>query len=746
MYIYLLAINLFALTALSIALLDMTQHLTDRRLLPLFLLVICHSLALILTLAGSEEGPPASLIGALWVFSTGCVVWALLGASHHLPRLWQGLVGAGGVIALIFIGLSLIPGWPVPFHIHSLLIAIFGASLIFITTDQPRWLRPLIPISLAIASFVTLLGLDGTGWFISLLAYGGLVGALHWQTLPVQPRSGLAADLLADGPPEVSRERQHFLEVSELLSNAPNLRHSLEHIARTMAHMTHADQSAIFGLDSLYPKEARLLTLYSPQRPFHIHDPDAVTCLLADCPPLAAVISSQEQLVLPQPHLNGLERLYSLWDDTLTGPTLLQPLVAQGRPIGVLMLGNPISQAQLRPSDARLCQNVATQIAALVEHHRRYLQLEIEAESMARTAKKQTTVSDQTQSAILAVINDGVVVSNAAGYVQFVNRAAERILGKSGQALLGQSIGTIYGEIDSKEAIDELLVSFSRRDQPLPTFLEEDDRAIQGRLIPWRDDRNEWLGIIAVFRDVTREVKADRARNDFIAALSHELRAPLTMVKGYSELIANGAIDAYPSQQLQAQQIIHSSTERIAEVLDNAIKVSAQNRHQVLPRFEEIDATKIIEKVVHEIIPIARLNEQKFTSDIDRNLIPIMADAKHIYRILYNLLSNACRFTPPGGRINLRVWIQPDLASLTREPSFCMTVQDNGTGIPKEDFSRVFDRFYRSKSQPLDGGGMGLGLTVVKELVELHNGRVWVESTVGSGSAFHVALPVRQEY
>jgi two-component system sensor histidine kinase VicK len=389
---------------------------------------------------------------------------------------------------------------------------------------------------------------------------------------------------------------------------------------------------------------------------------------------------------------------------------------------------------------------VATQIAALVEHHRRYLQLEIEAESMARTAKKQTTVSDQTQSAILAVINDGVVVSNAAGYVQFVNRAAERILGKSGQALLGQSIGTIYGEIDSKEAIDELLVSFSRRDQPLPTFLEEDDRAIQGRLIPWRDAQNEWLGIIAVFRDVTREVKADRARNDFIAALSHELRAPLTMVKGYSELIANGAIDAYPSQQLQAQQIIHSSTERIAEVLDNAIKVSAQNRHQVLPRFEEIDATKIIEKVVHEIIPIARLNEQKFTSDIDRNLIPIMADAKHIYRILYNLLSNACRFTPPGGRINLRVWIQPDLASLTREPSFCMTVQDNGTGIPKEDFSRVFDRFYRSKSQPLDGGGMGLGLTVVKELVELHNGRVWVESTVGSGSAFHVALPVRQEY
>src|SRR5690606_6078354 len=153
------------------------------------------------------------------------------------------------------------------------------------------------------------------------------------------------------------------------------------------------------------------------------------------------------------------------------------------------------------------------------------------------------------------------------------------------------------------------------------------------------------------------------------------------------------------------------STERIAEVLDNAIKVSAENRHRVLPRFEEVDVTKIIENVVHEILPLARLNEQKFSQEIDRNLVPIIADAKHIYRILYNLLSNACRFTPPGGRIVLNVSIQPDLQSLTREPQLSISVRDNGIGIPKEELNRIFDRFYRSQSQPLDSGGMGLGLT-----------------------------------
>lgn len=744
MYIYLFTINLLSLTALVMGLVDYGRQTGRPRLLPLFLLVISHSVALILSLSGPASDQPSVVMGALWVLSTGCVVWTLAGPVAPLPTLWRRAVWVGAGGAAILVGLALLPGWPVPFQLHSLLIAVFGASLIFVTASEPRRLRIAIPLILAGASFISLIGLPSPGWFISLLAYVGLIGGLHWASKPATApgeQAGLAGEVL-----EVSQERRRFLEVSEQISNAPNLNHSLEHIARTMAHTTQADQVAIFALDSVYTREARLLTLYSPQRPFHISHSDGVTCLLSECPPLAEAITNQAQLILPQSHRNGLDRLYSLWDPTLSGPTLLQPLLAQGRPIGVLMLGNPLSGVPVRSSDARLCQNLATQIATLVEHRRRYLKLEDEAEAMARAVKNQTVPPNPAYDAILEVINDGVVVGNAAGRVQFVNRAAERILGKTARVLLGQPIGTIYGEIDSKESIDELMVSFSRRNQPLPTFLEEDDRAIQGRLIPWRDEQNEWLGIIAIFRDVTREVKADRARNDFIAALSRELRPPLTMVKGYSELIANGTIDEYPSQQLHAQQIIHSSTERIAEVLDNAIKISAENRHRVLPRFEEVDVTKIIENVVHEILPLARLNEQKFSQEIDRNLVPIIADAKHIYRILYNLLSNACRFTPPGGRIVLNVSIQPDLQSLTREPQLSISVRDNGIGIPKEEWNRIFDRFYRSQSQPLDSGGMGLGLTVVKELVELHSGRVWVESMVSSGSTFYVSLPITQEY
>ena len=110
-------------------------------------------------------------------------------------------------------------------------------------------------------------------------------------------------------------------------------------------------------------------------------------------------------------------------------------------------------------------------------------------------------------------------------------------------------------------------------------------------------------------------------------------------------------------------------------------------------------------------------------------------------------MSNACRFTPPKGHVALRAWVQLFNWGRGTRPYLFITVTDNGVGIPKEETSRIFDRFYRLNNQnPAKRGGMGMGLTVVKELVELHNGRVWVESELGRGSIFHITLPVDQEY
>lgn len=349
--------------------------------------------------------------------------------------------------------------------------------------------------------------------------------------------------------------------------------------------------------------------------------------------------------------------------------------------------------------------------------------------------------------AIIEVLREGVIVSNVNGRVKLVNKAAERILGKSRRELLGRSIGTIYGEIASSESIEELATAFSRRNQPLPTFFEDDERAIQGHLIPWRNPEHEWLGIVAVFTDVTAQAKADKSRSDFISALSRAMRGPLTIIKGYTELIATGSLGNYSPEQLDIQRIIHSSAEQAAQVLNNAIQISAENEGKIMPRFEEVDVTAVIDAALGEIRPLAELHQLELIREIRMELPPMTADGGQVLRILENLLSNACHFTPAGGRVTLQAWIQQERKGNTNHPYVMLTVVDNGVGIPQTDQKRIFEPFYQLDNQlpDKDSSGIGMGLAVVKELVELHNGRVWVESTPGNGSMFQVALPLSQE-
>ncbi len=745
MQIYLLALNLFALTALGLGLITYTAEERNDRLLPLFLLVITHSLTLILSFLDLDSldrldnvSNVLSLLNIVWI------TWALVGRLPRLGPLPIG-VGSGGLAAVVL--LPLLPGWSIPVQLHGLVLALGGAFFTVWATKEIGWLSVATLFLLALASFISLVDLDEVAAYTTLLSYALFVGALYRAGLRIYiDRDRVTQDLVQEIY-ELNRERQRLMDVSEMISNVPNLNHAVEHLVRSLAQAIHVDQAAIFTVDSHARQQAHLLTLYSPHRPFHINDPTMTTFRLINCPPLREAISRRQQLLLPGLQANGLSKLYDLWNEERTGPTLLQPLLVQGNPIGVLMLGNPVSQSPLREADVRLCDHLAAQIAMIVEQRRRYIELENEAKAMTRAVKKQLHEPDEQQKAILEATSDGVIVINAKGRVQFVNHAAEHILGKPGQALIGQAAETLYRQLDSRYPGDDLIGTFARREQPLPTFIEKNERAIQGRLIPWRNKKGEFLGIIAVFRDVTREVRADGARNDFIAALSHELRAPLTVITGYSELLANGLMGDYPPQLREVQHAVYKNAQRIREILDNAIRISAQNRHRVLPRFEEIDVCKIIESTVREILPLVRHHELKVTREIKPDTASIVADPRHVHRILYNLLSNACHFTPPGGRIKLKAWTQLYSWGRDTRPYLFITVADNGIGIPEEEQTRIFDRFYQIKHQmPHKRSSMGLGLTVVKELVELHKGKVWVESEVGQGSVFRVALPTHQEY
>ncbi len=832
MQTYLLAANLFAITALLLGLNDFSKGRQSWRLLPLFLLVISRSLIFILFLSiptDDQSALPLPIIATLEVFSSTCIVWALINPVVDLPEIWRKATWLAGSIAFFLTMLPLIPGWPIPYQLHSLIILIFGTPLILMSLGQISWIHLAAVLAFAIANFLSLLGLTNSSWLVVLIAYAFFVGALHWESLNLSRERQQVSEIVAQEAINLGYKRQRWLEVSEVISAVPGLDEAMIHLARSMAHVTHSDQSAIFILDLSTGDQAHLAAIYSPERPVDLKYHDQITIRLVDCVPLQAAIGAEPQQVLIAQQSNNisseadvwdpsswevpgfniedlsldyniapssLDSLYSLWNEERSGPTLIQPLTIQGRSIGALVLGNPVTNRIIRSSDQLLCDNLTSQMAVIVEAYRHYADLEPQVEIMSTLETEpvpeaklepkpvptpfveamnsdvvQAVTAVQMESApavaeivpsssssstsasvskleeldhylaILETVDDGVVVSNARGRVQLVNRAAERIMGKSRAELVDKPIGTVYGAIDSGEPIEDLAVAFARRNKPLPTYMEDEDRAIQGRLIPWRNVDKEWLGIIAVFRDVTHQVKADKARNNSIIALSRVLRGPLAIIIGYVELITAGSMGDFSEDHLRIQQIIHNSAEKMGVTLDNAMQISMQNKRKLLPKFEEVDPKQVIDEVVYEANSMAQLSELKLILDI-KDLPTITADPKHLHRILENLLSNACRFTPPGGQVTLRAWVQQEREHNANRPHLLLAVADNGVGIPQTEHKRIFDPFYQLGNQnPDDKPGLGMGLTVVKELVEWHNGRIWVESMPGAGAIFQVALP-----
>lgn len=808
MQVYLFAANLFTLTAFLLSLRSFSGSKYNWRLIPLFFLVVTQSVSLITLVAsvsvdGSSDAAIRS-VSALNVFATVCFIWVLIDFDH-LPDFWRKLAWLGAVFSLFLCILPLLPGWPVPAQLHSITISMFGALLILSSLQRLSWLHLTAPVIWAVANFFGLIDVPSLFWLLILFAYALMIGALYWDGLQgYQKRRGLSESMVLEVDSRAVKQ-QNLTEITEILNSFSTLEKAISHVARTMANFTDADQSAVLVVDLDHPDQAQLAAVYNPLQPIGFKEK---TIKLADYPPLhTAIITQRQELLMPQIDKGSLERIYRIWNERRSGPILIQPLVRHERSIGALIIGNPITMMPIRVEAIELCRDVGPNISMLIESCRQYRYLRNQdpkkapapsPKSLAPLVDSSTQIvesgsilpafdifsddqplqqalsavfSDDSPAltgldapaaitgsadltlpniapenclALLETLSEGVVVSDLSGRITLANRAAERILGKPRHELLGRPIGTIY-DVELGDKVEDLAVSFSGQNKPLPTFYENRDRAIKGRLIPWRNADNERLGFVAIFTDVTQTVKADQARTDFIFALSRVLRGPLALIKGYTELTMDDLHVQDSAEQLKVQRIIHSSVDRVIEVLDNSLQVNSQTLHKVTPRFEAVKINKVIDEAVQQIAPRAHLRSLTLSREIRPDLPPISADRTHLRRVLENLLSNACRFTPPGGRVTLQAWVQDEREEDTFTPYLMLSVTDTGVGIPKREFKRIFDPFYQLENQlPPDEKGLGTGLAVVKELVDIHQGRVWVESAVGAGSVFFVALPLTQ--
>lgn len=237
-------------------------------------------------------------------------------------------------------------------------------------------------------------------------------------------------------------------------------------------------------------------------------------------------------------------------------------------------------------------------------------------------------------------------------------------------------------------------------------------------------------------RSFARQMELEKARRDLIAAVSHDLRTPLTSIRAMIEAMADGVVTD-PATIQRYHTTIRSQTENLSGLINDLFELSKLETEQVQLKLEPIDLNDLLSDVVESMQPQARTKDVSLKAIFSEDLPMIMAEFMKIQRVVYNLLQNAIRHTPAHGSVSLATKIVPQGVQVE--------VADTGEGIAPEDLPYIFDQFFRGeKSRSRETGGAGLGLAIARRIVEAHNGRIWVDSQPGQGTRFHFILPVSE--
>lgn len=340
--------------------------------------------------------------------------------------------------------------------------------------------------------------------------------------------------------------------------------------------------------------------------------------------------------------------------------------------------------------------------------------------------------------AILEGIADGVFVTDPTGKIRLWNRAAERISACSSSRALGRDCKTVlnlkihdkpldcsngcaifemFGAKAAAEGIEACRLRHDLRKQPLLVTVSE----IKTR----SGDTTEFVHTL---RDITATKLADEAKTMFLATASHELKTPLTVIIGFTELLRDGSLSA--DQLDQALSLIDTRARELSKIVDRLLLTGRIEAGRLRLELKPVDIHRLIAERAHSL---GAATDREISTDVPDVLPAIVGDDDALATVLDHLLDNAIKYSPDGGDIELRAYASG--------PSVEISVRDHGVGMDDEQAARCFDRFWQAESTDVRRfGGTGIGLYIVRSLVEAMGGRVGVSSAIGAGSTFTVAL------
>ena len=335
--------------------------------------------------------------------------------------------------------------------------------------------------------------------------------------------------------------------------------------------------------------------------------------------------------------------------------------------------------------------------------------------------------------AILSAMGDGVLAVDHRGMVLLANSAFRRILD------LEDPVGRHHVEVIRQREVGDVLQDVLRSGQRRAVEVEllHLRRAFSLTGVPFPGAEGSPPGAVLTFHDITERRRLERIRRDFVANASHELRTPLTSIRGFVEALEDGAV-AEPETAGRFLGKIHTHADRMAALVEDLLELSRLESGERPPQWEEIPPAEIVEDVAASFAAAAA-RKQIVLSKHDYAAPPVTTDADRLRRIVENLVDNAIKYTPSGGRVEISSRPSPSGGAL-------LQVRDNGPGIGAEHLPRIFERFYRvDKARSRELGGTGLGLSIVRHLAEGMGATVSVESELGKGTTFSVTVPARYD-
>ncbi len=424
--------------------------------------------------------------------------------------------------------------------------------------------------------------------------------------------------------------------------------------------------------------------------------------------------------------------------------SIVVPMLVGEDVIGVLMVFQR-TESFFSAEMLNLVKAIGGQVAVAINNAHLYELIRDQAERLGVMLRKEQEDASRSQ-AILEAVADGVLVTGSDNRIAFVNSSTERILALDQDHLFGNTLDS-FGGLFGKAA--STWMDTIRRWSEDPSLYEPGDTYAEqlelenGRIALVHLApvilQNDFLGTVSIFRDITHEVEVDRLKSEFVATVSHELRTPMTAIKGYVDILTMGAAGALNENQLHFLDIVRNNIDRLNILVGDLLDISRIEAGRVTLNPQSVDLHSIAEDIIADVLRRSQTEDKPMALSLDspKKVPAVIGDGDRVRQILGNLVDNAYNYTPNNGTILVRLHQQGN--------EMQVDVQDNGVGIAVEDQARIFERFFRGEHPlVLATPGTGLGLPIVRQLVEMHNGRIWMTSTgvPGEGSTFSFTLPI----